>query len=112
LISQALKNLNDILEKNNGYSLWVLKQIEKHIDIFTDILFKFGTMDNEINELNKNIFDFFNLRFNFIYAYEKENSQMDEKMKFFIKNDKGDFIIINEYRSIIMRLIKKLFCDN
>jgi hypothetical protein len=69
-------------------------------------------MDNEINELNKNIFDFFNLRFNFIYAYEKENSQMDEKMKFFIKNDKGDFIIINEYRSIIMRLIKKLFCDN
>ena len=112
IICQAIKTLNDILEKHMGYSLWILKQIEKHIDIFTDILFKYGTMENEMNEVNKSIFDFFNITFNFIYSYEKENLQMDEKIKYFIKNDKGNYIIAKEHKSIIMRLIRKLFCEH
>ena len=33
-------------------------------------------------------------------------------IKYFVKNDQGKFIIIKEYRSIVMRLVKKLFCDN
>ena len=113
LLIQGLQTLNNILKNNKGYSLWVLKQIEKNTEMFTDILFKFGTTENEMNDLNKLIIEFFQITFDAIYNYEKEISGIIlEEIKYFTKNDKGKYIITKEYKSIIMRLIKKLFCEN
>ena len=113
LLIQGLENLNNILKNNTGYSLWILKQIEKNIDLFTDLFFKYGTADNEMNELNKKIIEFFQITFDTIYTYEKEISQsLLDEIKYYAKNDKGKYIIVKENKSIIMRLIKKLFCDN
>ena len=113
LLIQGLETLNNILKNNNGYSLWILKQIEKNIDIFTDLLFKYGTTDNEMNELNKKIIEFFQITFDTIYMYEKDVGQLLlDEIKFFAKNDKGKYIIVKEHKSIIMRIIKKLFCEN
>ena len=113
LLMQGLETLNNILKNNTGYSLWILKQIEKNIDMFIDILFKFGTAENEMNDLNKLIIEFFQISFDSIYTYEKEISGIIlEEIKYFTKNDKGKYIITKEYKSIIMRLIKKLFCEN
>ena len=113
LLMQGLETLNSILKNNEGYSLWILKQIEKNIDVFTDLLFKFGTSENEMNDLNKLIIEFFQISFDSIYKYEKEITNIIlEEIKYFTKNDKGKFIITKEYKSIVMRLIKKLFCEN
>ena len=110
---QGLETLNSILKNNTGYSLWILKQIEKNVDLFTDFLFRFGTTENEMNDLNKLIIDFFQITFDAIYSYEKEiTGIIFEEIKYFSKNDKGKYIIVKEYKSIIMRLMKKLFCEN
>ena len=113
LLIQGLDNLNNILKNNTGYSLWILKQIEKNVDIFTNLFFKYGTTDNEMNELNKKIIEFFQITFDAIYSYEKDISLLLlDEIKYFSKNDKGKYIIVKENKSIIMRLIKKLFCEN
>lgn len=113
LLCQSLETFNNILKENQGYSLWVLKQIEKNIDVFKDILFRYGTMDNQMNDLNKQIFEFFKITFDFIYNYEREMAQIiNDEIKYFSKDDKGKYIISKDYKSITMRLIKKLFCDN
>ena len=66
-----------------------------------------------MNELNKKIIEFFQITFDTIYIYEKDVGQLLlDEIKFFAKNDKGKYIIVKEHKSIIMRIIKKLFCEN
>ena len=61
----------------------------------------------------KLISEFFQITFDTIYYYEKENIEIaTDVVKYYIKNEQGNFNIMKEYRSIVMRLIKKLFCDN
>ena len=61
----------------------------------------------------KSILELFQITFDIMYHYEKDNMELStDIIKYFIKNDQGKFIIVKEYRSIVMRLIKKLFCDN
>jgi len=113
LLCQSLEAFNNILKENQGYALWVLKQIEKNISFFKDILFKYGTIDNQMNDLNKQIIEFFRIIFDFIYDYEKNMVQIiNDEIKYFSKDNNGKYVIVKEYKSIIMRLIKKLFCDN
>ena len=38
LIFQILKALVDIIKENQAYSLWILKQIEKNLPLFIDII--------------------------------------------------------------------------
>jgi hypothetical protein len=113
LLCQSLESFNNILKENQGYTLWVLKQIEKNINFFKDILFRFGTIDNQMNDLNKQIIEFFKITFDSIYNYERDLAQIiNDEIKYFSKDNNGKYIITKEYKSIILRLIKKLFCDN
>ena len=113
LVMNAFQGLIEIIKENPGYSLWILKQIEKNISLFTDILFRYGTTENELNDMAKLILEFFQTTFDIIYHYEKETMDITTDMiTYFIKNNEGKFIIMKEYRSIVMRLVKKLFCDN
>ena len=113
LLCQSLESFNNILKENQGYTLWILKKIEKNISFFKDILFRFGTIDNQMNDLNRQIIEFFKITFDFIYNYERDMVQIiNDEIKYFSKDNKGKYIITKEYKSIILRLIKKLFCDN
>ena len=112
-ILKVFKTLVELIKANSGYSLWILKQIEKNIPLFLDIIFKYGTTENELSEMAKSILELFQITFDIMYHYEKDNMELStDIIKYFIKNDQGKFIIVKEYRSIVMRLIKKLFCDN
>jgi hypothetical protein len=113
LLCQSLESFNNILKENQGYTLWILKQIEKNINFFKDILFRYGTIDNQMNDLNQQIIEFFKITFDSIYNYEKEIAQIiNDEIKYFSKDSNGKYIIAKEYKSIVLRLIKKLFCDN
>ena len=76
LLCQSLESFNNILKENQGYTLWILKQIEKNINFFKDILFRFGTIDNQMNDLNRQIIEFFKITFDFIYNYERDIVQI------------------------------------
>ena len=113
LLVKILKTLVDIIKDNRNCSLWILKQVEKNLPIFIDIIFRYGTTENELNDLAKLILEFFQLLFDFIYNYEKKNLDMTTDMiNYIVRNEQGKIIIIKEHRSIVMRLFKKLFCDN
>ena len=113
LLCQSLESFNNILKENQGYTLWILKQIEKNLDFFKDILFRYGTIDNQMNDLNQQIIEFFKIAFDFIYNYERDMAQIiNDEIKYFSKDSNGKYIIAKECKSIILRLIKKLFCDN
>ena len=112
LLLEGLQTLINILKNYSWYSLWVLKQIEKNIDVFTELLFKFGTTENEMDPLNKSIIEFFQITFDNVYHYEKDILLFSEEIKYFVKNDKGKYIITKESKSLILRLIRKLFCEN
>ena len=47
LVMNAFKALIEIIKSNSSYSLWILKQIEKNIPLFTDFIFRYGTTENE-----------------------------------------------------------------
>ena len=113
LVIKILKTLINIIKANKGYSLWILKQVEKNISLFTDILFRYGTTDNELNDMAKLIYEFFDITFDCIYNYEKKNLDMVGDMtNYLMTNEKGKIVIVKEHRSIFMRLFKKIFCDN
>ena len=113
LIIQILKSLVDIIKENKGYSLWILKQIEKNYLLFIDIIFRYGTTENELNDMAKIILELFQLTFDYIYNYEKKNLDMTTDMvSYLVRDEHNKIIIIKEHRSIIMRLFKKIFCDN
>ena len=113
LLMKVFKELVEIIKNNQGYSLWILKQMEKNIPLFIDFIFRFGTTENELSDMAKLILEFFQVTFDIIYHYEKENMDIaNDILQYFIKNDQGKWVIMKEHRSIIMRLMKKLFCDN
>ena len=113
MVMNAFQTLLEIIKSNPSYSLLMLKQIEKNIPLFSDFIYRYGTTENELSDMAKLILEFFQITFDVIYQYEKENMEMTTDMvKYFVKNDQGKYIIVKEYRSIVMRVIKKLFCDN
>ena len=87
MLMNAFQTLIDIIKSNRGYSLWILKQIEKNIPLFTEFIFKFGTAENELNDMAKLISEFFQITFDTIYYYEKENIEIaTDVVKYYIKN--------------------------
>ena len=107
------QTLLEIIKNNMDYSFYIAKQIEKHIDSFTELIKKSSLIENEYSEVSLLIFQFFQLIFSHIYIHESNNMKMtSDIIKYFMKDDQGKYIIVKEYKSITIRLIKKLFCDN
>ena len=113
LMHKAFEALIEIVKNNPGYSLWILKQMEKNLDIFCELLFKYGTAENELNDMAKMINEFFKITFDVIYHFEKDSFDITlEEIKYFSKNTQNKYEVKKEYKSIVMRLVQKLFCDN
>ena len=113
LMIVSFQTLVEIIKNNMDYSFYIAKQIEKHIDSFTELIKKSSLIENEYSEVSLLVFQFFQLIFSHIYIHESNNMKMtSDIIKYFMKDDQGKYIIVKEYKSITIRLIKKLFCDN
>ena len=112
-ISSLLNTLNSYISKNRIYCISILKLIEKHIDIILDYFFLISVKSQDMQNINKEIFDLFKSIFENVYIYEKENMPIiSNKFSYISKNKETDkYEIIQEYESVLFRVISKLFCQ-
>ena len=104
----------EILQLNPKYSLYLLKTMEKHLNMFIELLFKFGFVDKDMAGINRAISNLYKFIFDSVYNFEKEKYGMitNETFYIFMKDQNGKLKVEKEYKSIFLRMFKKLFCDN
>jgi hypothetical protein len=88
--------------------------MEKNIKIFSDLFFKFGYIDKELKGINKTILELYQTLFTLVESYEKEKYEFItlETFYHYIKEDNGNCKFEKEYKSLFLRMVKKLFFDN
>ena len=113
-IKDCVLILKKILSKNKSYSLNIMKLIDNNIDIFSDLLFKYGYIDRDMTGINQDLYTFYKILFNSLYSLEKEKYGYitPETYKHFSKKESGSIILENSAKSLFLRVFKKLFCDN
>ena len=113
-INELLYLFIEILQQNAKYSFYIMKTIEKKISIFIELLFKYGFIDKEMTGVNKTINNFYKILFDSVYNFEKEKFGIitSETFYIFIKDQNGKLKVEKEYKSLFLRMFKKLFCDN
>jgi hypothetical protein len=91
-----------------------MKMIEKDINIFVDLLFKYIFIDKEMKRINSTIKNLYHLLFGYTYNFERENYYLitNETFCYFAKDEKGKFRVEKEYKSLFLRIFQKLFCLN
>ena len=113
-ISSFLNILNNHISSNKIFCISIIKLMEKHIDFFSDLLFKCGSKSQDMMSINKEIYDFFKNIFENVYNYEKENLKIISKKFTYIAKNKNSnkYEIMQEYESSLFRFINKLFINN
>ena len=113
-LKECLNLLKEILEKNSDFALMIMKLMEKNINIFIDLLFKFGYSDKEMQGINKTILELYQTLFTSLENYEKEKYEYitQETFFYFIKDENGNCKFEKEYKSLYLRMVKKLLCDS
>ena len=113
-LNECLNLLKELLEKNNEFAIFIMKSMEKNIDIFIDLLFKFGYSDKDITGINKTILEFYQILFISMETYEKENYGhiTNEIFYHYIKDENGNGKFEKEYKSLYLRIFNKLICKN
>ena len=113
-LNDVLTLLFEILQQNQKYSLFILKNMEKKIDMFIELLFKYGYTDKEMMGINLTINSLYKILFDAIYNFEREKygKITNETFYVFEKDKKGKLKIEKEYKSLFLRMFKKLFCNN
>ena len=113
-LNQFLIIIIQILQKYPNYCVLILQMIEKNIDIFINLLFKYGFIDKDMTGINRAIANLYLILFNYIYNFEKQKNGYitNETFHYFVKDDKGKFIIEKQYKSLFLRTFKKIFCSN
>ena len=106
--------LKDILSQNYSISFCLMKKMEKNIEIFIDLFFKFGFVDKDHSGINKAISDFYQLLFMSYENYEKENYGKinNEMFYYFTKDNNGNCKFEKDYKSLYLRMFNKLLCKN
>ena len=113
-INELLYLLIQILQKYPKYIVFIMKMIEKDINIFVDLLFKYIFIDKEMKRINNTIKSLYLILFGYIYNFEREKYHLitNETFCYFTKDEKGKFRVEKEYKSLFLRLFHKLFCSN
>ena len=113
-ISHLLNTINGYISKNSIYCISILKSLEKYTDEILDYIFICGVKNQDMQNISKEIFDFFKNLFENVYRYEKENLKIiSNKFNYISKNpDTKKYEILQEYESCLFRYVKKLFCKN
>ena len=88
-ISTLLNTLNKHIATNKIYCISILKQIEKYVDIILEYFFIISVKSQDMQNINKEIFDLFKYLFENVYLYEKENLRIiSNKFTYLDKNPK------------------------
>ena len=113
-ISSIINALNGYISTNKIYCVTILKSIEKYIEKILEYIFIIGVKSQDMQNINKEIFDLFKNLFENVYIYEKENLRIiSSKFEYISKNQNNNkYEIIQEYESCLFRVVKKLFCQN
>ena len=113
-ISSIINALNGYISTNKIYCVTILKSIEKYIEKILEYIFIIGVKSQDMQNINKEIFDMFKNLFENVYIYEKENLRIiSSKFEYISKNQNNNkYEIIQEYESCLFRVVKKLFCQN
>ena len=113
-ISSILNTLNGYISTNKIYCITILKSIENFLEKIVDYLFKIGVKSQDMQNINKEIFDLFKNLFENVYIYEKENLKLiSRKFTYISKNPNNNkYEITQEYESCLFRIVKNLFCKN
>ena len=113
-LDECLNLLFEMIQRNYKYSVYIFKSVEKNIDIFIELLFKFGYKDKEMSGINKTINNLYKILFNSIYYFEKEKYGLitNEQFYIFVKDNQGKLIIEKQYKSLFLRMFEKIICKN
>ena len=114
ILKECVSLLKEILQLSDSYSINVMKIMEKNLDIFVDLLFKYGFIDKDMTGINQYIFDMYKILFHTIYIFEKNKYGFitPETYAHFIKDEKGTLVQVESNKSLFLRMFKKIFCDN
>ena len=113
-LNELLNLLIEILTNKTNYSVWILKSMEKDINLFIDLLFKFYFVDKDMTGINRTISNLYKIIFDSVYHFEKNKYGLitNEKFHKFVKDEKGKLNIEKEYKSLFLRMFKNIFCEN
>ena len=91
-----------------------MKLIEKNISVFNDLFFKYGYLDKDLKDINKVILEFYQKLFISLESYEKEKYEYitQDVFYYYDKDENGNGIFKKEYKSLFLRMVKKLLFDN
>ena len=69
-----------------------MKSMEKNIDIFIDLLFKYGYSDKDMKGINRTIFELYQSLFHYVEIYEKQKYEYitNEMFNYYVKEDNGN----------------------
>ena len=106
--------IKEILSNNKSYSVIIMKLIEDNINLFIDLLFKYGFIDKDMTGINQHIFNLYKILFNSINNFEKEKFKYvtPELYYYLDKDENGKIILQKTQKSLFLRTFKKIFCDN
>ena len=112
-LNECLILFQEILN-NNSISFCLMKKMEKNIEIFIDLFFKFGFVDQNCIGINKKISDFYQKLFISYLYFEKEKYGKinNEMFHYFIKDNNGNCKFEKDYKSLFLRMFDKLLCKN
>ena len=106
--------LKEIISKKYLYSLYIMKLVEEHTDMFSDLLFKYGFINKDMEGNNLHLYNMFKILFNSLYIFEKEKYGYitPELYDHFSVNEQGKLINVKSHKSLLLRLFKNIFCEN
>ena len=112
----CLDLLKAIGDSNKENIFIITKFIEDNfkVEIFVDLLFKFGYKDKDMKGINQYIYNLYIFIFYQIYTSEKEKfgSISKDVYTFITIDDKGKHCLTKYPKSIFLRLLKKIFLEN
>ena len=112
-LRECVSLLKEIID-NKKYTVNILLLIEDNLNIFIDLLFKYGFIDKDMTSLNQHIYDMYKTLFHLNYLFEKEKYGYitPESYTHFIRDNNGKLKLEKISKSIFLRVFKKLYLDN
>ena len=113
-IKECASFIREIVSKNQCYSVNIMKIFEENINLSVDLLFKYGFIDKDMTGINQQIYILYKTLFYSLYHFEKEKygKISYEYYNIIIKDETGKFILDKTPKSLLLRVFKKIFCEN
>ena len=113
-IRECLKFLYETIQKYSILAINTMKIIENYDSIITELLFKYNSADQKKDDIIKDIKDVLQILFFYNYSFEFGRYKIftSEVYTYFVMDNTGKLKVEKSYKSLYLRLFKKIFCDN